>query len=85
MYLLIVVTIFSIQTDEEDQQKNNLSVSTFDTTMAIVSHGTTLQYDDLSLKLRARILSNKKYKCTGQDFGTSNTSNSKRRKNDDKK
>ena len=55
----MVLTVFSIQTDEEDQQKNNLSLSSFDATMDIVSQGTTLQYDDLYLKLRARILSNK--------------------------
>ena len=54
MYSLIVLTIFSIQTDEDDVQNNDLPLSTLDTTMTIVSQDTTLQYDDLFLELRAR-------------------------------
>ena len=44
---------FSVQTDKEDLQNNNLPVSTLDTTMAIVSQSTTLQYDDLPVELKA--------------------------------
>ena len=56
---------FSIQTDKEDLQNNNLPVSTLDTTMAIVAQGTALQYDDLPVELRARTEANDTEKRTG--------------------
>ena len=59
---------FSMQTDEEDLQNNNLPVSTLDTTMAIVAQGITLQYDDLSVELRARTFFLMKQKTPGEFF-----------------
>ena len=56
---------FSIQTDKEDLQNNNLPVSTLDTTMAIVAQGTALQYDDLPVELRARTGANDTEKRPG--------------------
>jgi len=56
---------FSIQTDKEDLQNNNIPVSTLDTTIAVIAQGTTLQYDDLSVELRAHTESKETEKRPG--------------------
>ena len=77
-----VRSYFSIQTDKEDLQNNKLPVSTLDTTMVIVAQGTILQYDDLTVELRAQIYSNKTEKRPGNYLASSGP---KKQNNDNSK